>query len=170
MSEESDIKLLPRVAVDSQESDVCTVRQAKEIYAAMLIDDRKVNFQMDCGASVNIIPVKHRTGYNIQTTTKTLQMWNRSQVKPIGRTRIVIRNPKTRKRYSVEFVVGNSNFTPLIRARVAKQKIGLITIYDKNFIMASPPSKTSQPQIKQITAEELVKQNLSFKSPFRSQR
>lgn len=155
-SEESDIKLLAGVAVDSQEPDVCTVQQAKEIYAAMLIDDRKVNFQIDCGASVNIILTKHTTGHDIQTTTKTLQMWNGSEVKPIGTTRIVMRNPKTLKKYSVEFVVVDSNLTPLIGARAAQQ-MGLITIHDENFIMALPLSKTSEPQIKQITPEELVK-------------
>lgn len=76
-SDESDIELVAGVAVDSQESDVYAFRQAKEICAAMLIDDRKVTFQIDCGTY---------------------------------------------------------------------------------FIMASPPSKRSEPKIKQITTEEVVKQ------------
>lgn len=57
--------------MDSQESDVHAVRHAKEIYAEMLIDDKKVNFQIDCGASINIIPSKHATSHEIQPTTKT---------------------------------------------------------------------------------------------------
>lgn len=62
----------------------------------MLIDDRKVDFQIDYGASINIIPAKHAQGHDIQVTTNTLRMWNGSQVKPVGTTRIVMRNPKTR--------------------------------------------------------------------------
>ena len=156
-SEESDIELLAGVAMDSQESDVHAVRHAKEIYAEMLIDDRKVNLQIDCGASINIIPVKHATGHEIQPTTKTLRMWNGSQVKPIGTTRLIMRNPRTRKKYSVEFVVVESNLTPLIGARAAQQ-MGLITVHDENFIAASPPPKENELQVKQITAEEVIKQ------------
>ena len=52
-SEESDVELLAGVAIDSQECDIHTVGYAKEIHAEMLIDDRKVGFQIDCGASIN---------------------------------------------------------------------------------------------------------------------
>ena len=54
-SEESDIEFLAGVALDSKVSDVHAVGFAKEIYAEMLIDNKKVNFQIDCGASINII-------------------------------------------------------------------------------------------------------------------
>ena len=87
----------------------------------MLIDDRKVDFQIECGASINIILAKHAEGHDIQATTKTLRMWNGSQVKPVGTTIIVMRNPKTRKKYSVEFVVVDSDLTPLIGERAAQE-------------------------------------------------
>ena len=82
-SEESDIEFLAGVALDSKVSDVHAVGFAKEIYAEMLIDNKKVNFQIDCGASINIIAAKHAEGHKIKSTTKTLRMWNGSQVKPI---------------------------------------------------------------------------------------
>ena len=73
-------------------------------------------------------------------------------------TKNVMSNRKTRKKYSLEVVVVNRNLTPLIGARVAQQ-MGLITVlHDENFIMALPPSKTSEPQIKQRTVKELIKQ------------
>ena len=156
-SEESDIEFLAGVALDSKESDVHAVGFAKEIYAEMLIDSKKVNFQIDCGASINIITAKHAQGHEIKATTKTLRMWNGSQVKPIGSARIILRNPKTRKKYSVEFIVVESDLTPLIGARAA-QEMELITVNDENFIMTSPPPRANEPQVKQITAEELIKQ------------
>ena len=155
-SEESDIEFLTGVALDSKESDVHAVGFAKEIYAEMLIDNKKVNFQIDCGASINIIPAKH-AGHEIKWTTKTLQMWNGSQVKPIGTARIILCNPKTRKKYSVEFVVVESDLTPLIGTRAA-QEMELITVNDENFIMTSPPPRRNELQVRQITAEELIKQ------------
>ena len=128
----------------------------KFIYAEMLIDSKKVNFQIDCGASINIITAKHAQGHEIKATTKTLRMWNGSQVKPMGSARIILRNPKTRK-YSVEFIVVESDLTPLIGAKAA-QEMELITVNDENFIMILPPPRANESQVKQITTEELLKQ------------
>ena len=81
-SDESDIEFLAGVALDSKVSAVHAVGFAKKIYAEMLINNKKVNFQIDCGASIKIIPAKH-AGHEIKSTMKTLQIWNGSQVKPI---------------------------------------------------------------------------------------
>ena len=81
-SEESNIEFLAGVALDSKESDIHAVGFAKKIYAEMLIDSKKLNFRIDCGTSINIISVKHAEGHKIKLTTKTLLMWNGSQVKP----------------------------------------------------------------------------------------
>ena len=156
-SEEWDIAFLTGGSLNSNVSDVHVVGFAKEIYAEMLIDNKKVNFQTDCGASINIIPAKHAEGHETKSTTKTLPMWNGSQAKPIGTARIIMRNPKTQKKYSVEFVVIESDLTPLIRARAA-QEMELITVNDENFIITSPLPRRNELQVKQITAEELIKQ------------
>ena len=78
---------------------------------------------------------------------KTLRMWNELQVKPVATTRIVMRNPKTQKKYSVEFIIIDSDLTPLIGARAAQQ-MKLITIHDENFIKASPPPRSNEQQVK----------------------
>ena len=67
-----------------------------------------------------------------------------------------MRNPKTRKKYFVEFVVVESNLTPSMGARAA-QHMGLITIHYENFIAATPPPKANKLQVKQIKAEEVIK-------------
>ena len=69
-SDESDIEFLAGVALDSKVSAVHAVGFAKKIYAEMLIDNKKVNFQIDCGASIIIIPAKHGEGHEIKSTTK----------------------------------------------------------------------------------------------------
>ena len=133
-------------ALESKESDVHAVGFTKEINAEILADNKKVNFQIDCGESINIVPAKHAQGHEIKSTTKTLQMWNGSEVKPIGTARITMRNPKTRKKYSVEFVVVESDLTPLIRARVA-QEMELITTNEENFKMTSLPPRRNELQV-----------------------
>ena len=122
----------------------------------MLVDNAKVDFQIDRGASINMIPAKHAQGHEIKSTTKTLRMWNGSQVKPIETARIIMRNPKTRKKYSGAFVVVESDLTPLIGTR-ASQEMELITVNDESFIMTTLPPRRNELQVKQITAEELIK-------------
>lgn len=71
-SEEREIEFLGGATTDSQETDIHAAKYAKEIYAEMLIGDKKVNFQIDCGASINIIPAKHASCHEIAATSKTL--------------------------------------------------------------------------------------------------
>ena len=83
-------------------------------------------------------------------------MWNKTEVTPLGATRIVLRNPKNRKKYSVEFVVVNENLTPLIGAQAA-QHMKLITVNNENFVTTSPPC-TKQAEVKVLNAgEEVIK-------------
>ena len=64
-------------------------------------------------------------------------MWNGSELKPIGITRLIVKNPKIGKKFSVEFVVVPDDYTPIIGARTAQQ-MKLITVYDNNFTTVSP--------------------------------
>ena len=79
-------------------------------------------------------------------------MWNGSKVK-----RIVMRNPKTRKKYSMEFVVVHSDLTPLIGTRAAQQ-MKLIIVHNEDKTKASPPPRSHEQQVKQLSAEEMVQQ------------
>ena len=156
-SDESHIEWLAGVAVDSHVHAVDTAKYAKEIYTEMIIDDKSVKFQIDCGASTNILPDKYVDKHAIKPTTKTLRMWNGSEVKPTGTARVALRNPKNRKKYSVEFIIVSGDLLPLIGARVAQQ-MNLITVHNENFTAATSPVKTRQPaEVKQLTtAEQLV--------------
>ena len=129
----------------------------KEIYAEMQINDKRVIFQIDCGATINIINKRH-AGSNVTPSSKTLKMWNGTEVKPLGTTRLLVRNPKTKKKYSIEFVVVPDNLTPLIGARTAQQ-MGLITVHTQSFVPVSPPERKQSQGINKIeTAEQLIQQ------------
>ena len=71
---------------------------AKEIYTEMQINDKRVKFQNDCGATINVIN-KRQAGSNVTPSSKMLNMWNGTEVKPFGTTRLLVRNPKTKKKY-----------------------------------------------------------------------
>lgn len=74
----------------------------------------------------------------------------------MGATRVVLRNPKNRKKYSVEFIVVKENLTSLIGAQAA-QHMKLITVNQENFITISPPN-SKQAEVKVLNAaEEVIK-------------
>ena len=93
----------------------------REIYAEMIINGSSLSFQVDCGGSVNILPLKYVGDCAIKPSKKSLRMWNGTNVTPVGSTRVIVRNPKNHKRYSIEFVVVRETFTLLIGARAAQQ-------------------------------------------------
>ena len=51
----------------------------KEIYTEMQIHDKRVEFQIDCGATINIINKRH-AGSNVTPSNKTLKMSNGTDV------------------------------------------------------------------------------------------
>ena len=59
-------------------------------------------------------------------------MWNGTTVKPLGGTRLKIRNPKVGKNYSVEFVIVNEDLTPLLSLRATEQ-MKLLSVHRENF-------------------------------------
>jgi hypothetical protein len=118
---------------------------AKEVYTEMKINDKKIKFQIDCGASINVITECYATGSNIIPSNKTLKMWNGSELKPLGTTRLIVRNPKTEKKYSIEFIVVPDTLTPLIGARTAQQ-MGLITVHEDKFVSVASPERERKPK------------------------
>jgi hypothetical protein len=118
-----------------------------EIYAELIITKTPIKFQIDCGATINILPEKYVQGCNLKPTSKRLRMWNNSEVIPQGTTRIIARNPRNNKRYSIEFVVVRENLVPIIGARAA-QHMSIITIHKDNFIPATPPNLPTVPPAK----------------------
>jgi hypothetical protein len=121
-------KEVHRVAEDdSSESDdeewinsVKSSDQYKEIRCQMSIGEHNVVFQVDTGASVNILPA--RFAPSVTPTVKKLKMWNGNDFTPLGTCRTTVRNPKLGKKYSVEFTVVKEDLTPLLGLRAAEQK------------------------------------------------
>ena len=127
----------------------------------MEIGNQAVTFQIDCGASINIITEALIGNCVITPTSKWLVMWNKTEIKPRGATRVVLQNPKNHKKYSVKFVVVKENLTPLIGAQAA-QHMKLITVNEENFVTTSPPG-SKQTEVKLLnTSEEVIKRFSDF--------
>lgn len=67
-------------------------------------------------------------------TNMTLIMYNKSETKPLGKRRLTLRNPRNKKKYTIEFViVGGTEPNPILGVS-AIQAMKLITINEENFV------------------------------------
>ena len=57
----------------------------------------KIKFQIVCEASINIITRCNTRKSHVTPSNKTLKMWNGTEIKPLGTTRLKVTNPKTGK-------------------------------------------------------------------------
>ena len=123
----SDSEYIDSVTVKPDKINSINQQPAKEVYAKMLVKGNPIKFHVDCGATVNVLPMKYLAGENIEPTDRTLQMWNKTELKPKGTCRLTIRNPKNDKKYSVQFMAVQENLTPLLWAK-ANQRTGIVEI------------------------------------------
>jgi len=105
----------------------------KEIKAKMSIGTRNVDFQIDSGASVNVLPKELiPKDTKIIPTNKILTTWDGTKVKPEGSAKVGLKKPTNQKKYSVELIVVSKGFMPLI-GKNASEQMNLITVNYKNF-------------------------------------
>ena len=103
--------------------------KSRQLKCKLNVGNEVVVFQVDTGASVNILPEKYAT--NIIPTEKKLQMWNSSTTTPLGICKTDVTNPKNGKTHNVKFTVVTEQFTPLIGLKTATQ-MGLIKVLSEN--------------------------------------
>ena len=126
-------KKVPVHNIESEEEleEVSVVRvqtlRGRPVYARMLVREQPVQFQVDCGTSANILPLKYAEGDEFDSCSQTFVMWNGTKVTPVGSRALPVVNPKTNK-YKVRFLVVKEDLTPLLRLN-ATEKIKLLTVH-----------------------------------------
>ena len=107
-----------------------TEKKQNQVRCIMQIDNKDVKFQIDTGSSVNILPKKF-LDKPVGNTDVVLKTWNNDSYKPIGEARVIIRNPKNKKKYNVKFMISHDNFVPILGLSACEQ-MKLIEVKDKN--------------------------------------
>lgn len=100
--------------------------------AELMVKDQPIAFQIDTGASNNLIGKKWIGDTHITPSTSTLVMWNGSRMEPHGECILKLVNHKNRTKYKVKFIVVNEDLTPLLGLNACTQ-MGLITINQDKF-------------------------------------
>ena len=115
----------------------------------MQLRDETVKFQLDCGATVNILPVDiYQQIYRdpqmtcLQPSHTNLVMFNKSELKPLGHVKVETLNPKNEQCLLTEYTVVPSGHTALLGAETVQQ-FGLITVNADKIMSLSdePPTK-----------------------------
>ena len=73
---------------------------------------------------------------SLEKCSATLIMYNQTEVKPLGKKRVGVINPKSNTRYSIEFIVVKEKCKSLLDLRASEQ-LKLLTINIKNIIAVS---------------------------------
>ncbi|XP_048249931.1 uncharacterized protein K02A2.6-like [Haliotis rufescens] len=145
--DESDIDPTEELmTIDTCEESVnCVVGQyPTKIFTTLEVNSQPVRFQVDCGATCNVISKKYLPeDTDMQDTLVNLKMYNGSKLTTMGTANLHLRNPKNSKKYHGKFVVIAEDRTPLIGSRSAQQ-MNFIKVLHENILEVSeekPPSE-----------------------------
>jgi len=124
--EESDDEI-----VDSIGSK-CT---SKDIRCRLLLlpSRTEVIFQVDTGASVNVLPLKyHPANIPLDPVNKSLYAWNGEKITALGSCIHTVCNMLNGRHYSIEFLIIKENLTPILGLKDS-QAMRFVTINEENF-------------------------------------
>ena len=108
-----------------------------KITTNLMVDDHVVKFQVDSGATCDVVRLKdlNVTKENLQTSSEVLQLYDESRLTPLGRWTAELVNPKTGKRRRTSLIVVEDAPTAIVGAATS-QKFGLITIHYEQLFSA----------------------------------
>ncbi|XP_062601076.1 uncharacterized protein K02A2.6-like [Saccostrea cucullata] len=137
---------------DSNENYYDTIRSVtsepkKHVYATMNIDKTTIKFQVDSGASCNVIPIskldESGSYYKLTKSTTVLTTYDKSRIQPLGKTSLKLVNPKTKELYDTEFVVVKQDTTPILGSQTI-QRMKLVTIHYDNILTVTEETLTEE--------------------------
>ena len=105
--------------------------ESKDVTAVMTVNDCDVRFQLDSAADVNTISQCHVGKEQCKPTKVRLNMWNKTNMKPLGEADLTVINARTKEKHQLRFIIVPNLFTCLLGLNTV-QKLKLITFNDKD--------------------------------------
>ena len=131
----TDTEIVDAVETDSgKDMDPEREKNRKEdiqlLYAGMLLGKDMVKFQINCGASCNIIPINLlNPDTKLEQRNSALVMYKKSKLRPMGKCNIKIRNPRNHKQYCLEFQRVNADGPVPLLGRRDSEAMKLIKVH-----------------------------------------
>ena len=129
---------------DSESDDYSSIyavssqsRFKNRLLAKMMFNGSAVKFQIDCGATCNVMPNSLLTRKQLLSLDKSkssvLHMYNNSTESTLGEVDVKLRNPKTDQKFKLRCSVVKDDRQPIIGSTAA-QAMGLIEVKHENII------------------------------------
>lgn len=138
-SDSDDYYSIYSVDLRNLSESINAINQATEnkVFATLSVNGQYVKFQVDSGATCNILPHKYLSDKNIITKTdQILSMYNNTTIKPLGKCHLKFTNPKNGGKYKADFVVLDGPCQPILGSK-ASQALKLITVENENILELS---------------------------------
>ncbi|MES9975679.1 MAG: aspartyl protease family protein, partial [Candidatus Thiodiazotropha sp.] len=103
------------------------------VFARLQVNGREIKFQLDSGASINIMPKRFATDMKIEATQGVLKMWNGARTKPLGKATAFVSNPQDKRSKKVTFMIVDEDLPPILGLE-AIQQFGFVTVNHDRFI------------------------------------
>ena len=122
----------------------------KQLFASMKVNDKvNIKFQLDCGATCNILPLKQYVqamgnpeDIYLQRINATLTMYNGTVMHPVGKCKVTC--TRGNSKHLLEFQVVDCDVKPLLSAETCqKLKFLQVLVNDKHDKEAMAPEKMS---------------------------
>lgn len=122
--------------VETEELLAVHTTDCKRVYCNLNVNDRSVNFLIDCGASCNILPWDDAVGIDpqlklLQPTETKLTMFDNTELKTRGVMTVPVQHPITGKRRQMKFFVADTHNKAVLGID-ACQEMDLITVNRSN--------------------------------------
>uniref|UniRef100_A0A3P9JTB0 ribonuclease H n=1 Tax=Oryzias latipes TaxID=8090 RepID=A0A3P9JTB0_ORYLA len=151
------VTAITQTAEEVNQFDEGVGKKKEQLFAGMMIDNSLVQFQIDCGATCNVIPINLlNPNVKMEHTDKVLVMYNKSKLCPLGKCKVKMVNPKNNKKYKVEFQVVGEDCKTLLLGRSASEAMKLIQVKYDN-IYALDRSVTKAPAEENTWLLEAIK-------------
>ena len=113
-----------------------------KIFATLEILGKKIRFQVDSGATCNIIGIQDiGQRVTIEGAKHRLRLYDGTEIKPIGRGRLNVKNPKNGKEHEkVKFVVMTLPSIPFLGAETSR-RMGILNIQYEDILLMGQPAE-----------------------------
>lgn len=122
---------------------------------------KQAKFQIDTGATCNVIKsceiIGTKYANQVTQTTQMLKMVNSTILKPIGRCKVQVYNPKNNQKHKVTFMVGQDETCSNLIGSQAVQQMGFFDIHFEQLHRspATPKSREIQANALETSAKPI---------------
>ena len=121
---------------------------ANKVFVTLTVNSIEEHFQLDSGATVNVMSdatLNRLCGKTDQldSCNTTLVMYNKSEVKPLGKKKLCVLNPKNNNKYTVEFVIVKGRCKSILGLKTC-EVLELLTVNRHNISLVTAENANVQ--------------------------